>query len=204
MYQINFSLRACHASHDPIAKKFICDLFCFAIVVDEWGYLNILKGVGLNISMMNKRGFMRILEATIAVLIVSGVLIVVYAGQVDRGVDAADYFYSLQRQILSDISLSSNLRSNVLNVEEDDVSDANFVALNDFVGEMVPDFVGFSISICDLGSGTDYCRMNSEDFIATRDKDIFVEDAVISADLGTGEAVHNPRQFRLFMWEKSR
>ena len=42
---------------------------------------------------------MRILEATIAVLIVSGVLMVVYSRQVDRGVDPVDYFRSLQGQI---------------------------------------------------------------------------------------------------------
>ncbi|MCK4996823.1 hypothetical protein KAS08_00835 [Candidatus Pacearchaeota archaeon] len=152
--------------------------------------------------MYNKRGWMRILEATIAVLIVSGVLMVVYSRQVDRGIDSADYFSSLQRQILKDISIRSDLRINVLNADDEDADDNDFKILNEFVGDMIPDFVGFSISICEVGSATDHCAMNGDDFRDTLDKDIFVEDIVISADLGVGDAVHNPRQFRLFMWEK--
>ena len=78
----------------------------------------------------NKRGWIRILEATIAVMLVSGVLVVVYSRQVDRGVAPADYFYSLQRQILADISSRSDLRMAVLNVDVDDSSDGSFVIIN--------------------------------------------------------------------------
>ncbi len=73
--------------------------------------------------MRNKRGWIRILEATIAVMIVSGVLVVVYSRQVDRGIAPADYFFSLQRQILADISSRSDLRLAVLNVVNEDDGD---------------------------------------------------------------------------------
>ena len=153
--------------------------------------------------MNNKRGFMRILEATIAVMIVSGVLIVVYSKQVDRGIDAVDYFRSLQGQILSDISIRSDLRSSVLVADDENPDDPDFIILNDFVEDNIPDFVGYSISICDLGSTTDFCTMNRDYFVNTLDKDIFVEDTIISADLGDGsDANYNPRKFKLYMWEK--
>lgn len=153
--------------------------------------------------MNNKRGWIRILEATISVLIVASVLMVVYTKQVDRGVEPADYFYSLQRQILSDIAISSDMRINVLNVVDNDESDSNYLVLVTFIEEEVPDFVGFSLSICELGSFEDHCKMRSSDFIKTMEKDVFVEDFLISADLGDGtNHKYDPRKVRLYMWEE--
>jgi hypothetical protein len=153
--------------------------------------------------MNNKRGWMRILEATIAVLIVTGVLIVVYSRQVDRGVDPVDYFRNLQGQILADISINSGLRVSVLNVTNDEAGDPNFDVIHDFVLGRVPDFVEFSIAICNLSSESDNCMMNSADVIKTLDKSVFVEDMIISSDLGDGSgAIYIPKNFRLYMWEK--
>ena len=45
--------------------------------------------------------------------------------------------------------------------------------------------------------------MNTQTVIETREKDVFVQDIIISADLGTGEdAKYQPRMLRLYMWEK--
>ena len=151
----------------------------------------------------NKRGWIRILEATVSVLIVTGVLIFVYSKNVDKGLEPADYFYSLQKQILSDISMNSSLRLNVLNADDNNPDEGNYKILNDFVRDEILDFVGFYISICDLDSDEDFCKMNSETYIATREKDVFVKDIIVSAELGVGEnAKYNPRTLRLYMWEK--
>lgn len=77
--------------------------------------------------MKTKRGWIRILEATIAVLMVSGILIVVYSRYNDRGTGPEDYIYSLQRQILRDISSRTDLRSYVLT--------ENIVPLDNYVNE---------------------------------------------------------------------
>jgi hypothetical protein len=145
--------------------------------------------------MMNKRGWMRILEATIAVMIVSGVLIVVYSRQVDRGTDPADYFYSLQRQILMDISSSSALRLAVL--------DGDINEISGFVEAKIPEAFGYFIRICDLGDTTDYCKIKDDSIIReTRDKDVFVEEIVVSSDLGVGSnSRYKPKKLRLFVWE---
>ena len=155
----------------------------------------------------NKRGWIRILEATVSVLIVTGVLIFVYSKNVDKGLEPADYFYDLQKKILSDISMSSSLRLNVLNANDNNPdtgnpNEGNYTILKDFVDSEVEDFVGFYISICDLDSDEDFCKMNSETYIATREKDVFVKDIIISAELGTGEdAKYKPRTLRLYCWE---
>ena len=56
-------------------------------------------------SKMNKRGWIHILEATIAVLIVAGVMVSVYTDQSAREVlSVEDYSYSLQNEILEEIA----------------------------------------------------------------------------------------------------
>ena len=146
---------------------------------------------------------MRMLEATIAVLIVSGVLVVVYSRQIDRGIDPVEYFESLQGEILDDIAMRSDLRLKVLNMSEDNPTDPDFVVINDYIASRNPDFVEYSISVCELGSDTDFCKMNGTALIATREKEVFVEDLIISADVGSGaDAIYQPKKLRLFMWEK--
>ncbi len=146
--------------------------------------------------MRNKRGWIRILEATIAVMIVAGVLVVAYAKQVDRGGGPVDYFQSLQKQILMDISASGELRLMVLNNNEEMVSL--------FVGEKVPDAFGYYLRICGLGDVSDFCKIDDVGVVAEiKDKDVFVEEIVVSADLGDGSsAKYNPKRVRLFVWEK--
>ena len=146
--------------------------------------------------MRNKRGWIRILEATIAVMIVAGVLVVIYAGQVSRGMAPADYFHSLQRQILMDVSSNSDLRLLVLDGDE--------AGLDLFVADRVPDAFGHYLRICGLGDITDFCKIDDVGVVAEiRDKDVFVEEIVVSADLGDGSnAEYSPKKVRLFVWEE--
>jgi len=146
--------------------------------------------------MKDKRGWIRILEATIAVMIVAGVLIVVYAKQVDRGMDPADYFHSLQKQILMDVSASSDLRLLVLNDNE--------TGLDLFVDGEIPDAFGHFLRICGLGNMTDFCKIDDVGVVAEiKDKDVFVEEIIVSADLGDGSnAEYDPKKVRLFVWER--
>ena len=157
--------------------------------------------------MNNKRGWIRILEATIAVMLVSGVLIVVYSKQIDRGIEPADYFYSLQRQILADISLRSDLRLAVLNTYNDTEGsdDGNFSLIYDFIGGKVPDAFGYSLRVCDLGGELDFCKMNTDTYVVTRDRDVFVEEIIISSELGSGTDLVSPdkaKKVMFFIWEK--
>jgi len=90
-----------------------------------------------------------------------------------------------------------------LNVVDEDDSDGNFVLIDDFIGGRVPEAFGYSLRICDLGDNVDFCKMDAATYIATKDKDIFVEDIVISADIGSGPdaVVGNPKKLRFFIWE---
>jgi len=150
-------------------------------------------------NQINKRGWMRILEATVAVMIVSGVLIVVYSRQTDGGVDQTDYFYSLQKQILMDVSLRNDLRLNVLRAVEEE-GNVDFEEVNDFIKGKIPVAFNYVIRICELGDVTDFCKIDNVTVIREiRDKDVFVEEVVISAELC--DDCYVPRKLRLFIWE---
>ncbi len=151
--------------------------------------------------MKNKKGWMLILEATIAILIVSGVLLAVYSQQTSRRVSLVDYYDSLQGQILEDILLRSDLRLNLLNVVNENSSDGNFSALNDFIDGKIPSGFGYSIRVCVLGDEVDFCKMDETTYIATMDKEVYVEEIIVSSELGEGEdAVYAPKKLRLFVW----
>lgn len=152
--------------------------------------------------MRGKRGWLRILETTIAVMIVASVMLVSYTEHLQQEVSLAEYSQSLQNGILFDIVSSVELRLDVLNVSVDNRSDSYYVVVDDFVNSRVPVGFGYLLRICNIG---DVCKMDSVSYLATLDKDIFVEDKIISSEIGVGGGVelYNPKKVRLFFWEGS-
>ncbi|MBT6689852.1 hypothetical protein HN903_00835 [archaeon] len=151
---------------------------------------------------MKKRGWIRILEATIAVLIVSASMIVVYSQNPSSGQETEDVVYDLQREVLSDIGMDSDLRLAALRVEEETSDDYNYIVLNDFVREKISDAFGYLLRVCDLDD-PDFCKMDTYFYKFTVDFDVFVEDVVVFSELGDGEGeeVYSPKKVRLFFWE---
>jgi len=146
--------------------------------------------------MKNRRGWIRILEATVAVMIVAGVLVVAYVKQSGGDAGPTDYFHGLQKQILMDISSNSELRLMALSGNESE--------LNVFVGGEIPDAFGYYLRVCGLGDISDFCKINDAGVVAEiRDRNVFVEEIIVSSDLGDGSgAEYNPKKVRLFVWEK--
>jgi hypothetical protein len=145
--------------------------------------------------MRNKLGWMRILEATISVLLVTGVLLFIYSEHdlSPQGID--DYVSNLQKKILKDISFNVTLRNFVLSDSILSVSSPEFQEVNGFVNRSIaqPPF-NYSLRICDLGTP---CKMDSEVFQDTLSYEIYSEEIVISANI----TKYNPRKVRLFLWE---
>ena len=144
--------------------------------------------------MKNKRGWITVLEATIAVMLVSGVLMVVYIKQDTDDSPVQDYIFNLQKQILADISMRGDLRTLAL--------EKNETELNIFVGLKVPLAYRYSLKVCRLESENDFCKLNSTEVIETRGKEIFAEEIVISSELGNGTSpIYSATKVRLFIWE---
>jgi len=89
-----------------------------------------------------------ILEATIAVLIVAGVMVTVYDDQSAREVlSVEDYSYSLQNEILEGIAGNRSLRIEAMRVDVDLPSDPHYAVLDSYVAERVPEDFGYLLRV---------------------------------------------------------
>lgn len=134
----------------------------------------------------NRKGWIRILEAVIAILLVSSVLLYIYPRASQRP-DLSEYMYDLEREILNDMVLDVQLRKAVL--EED------LQTIGDFVNESIPPAYGHVVKICDLTDAKGNiipCKM--DEYV---EADIYVEEVVISSEIGS---LYKPKKVRLFVW----
>jgi len=127
---------------------------------------------------MNKHGWLRILEAFIAILLVTGFLLFVSvrrSGQADIGED----IQTLEQVILNQIAGNDALRQAAL--------DDNIGTLETFVEPKIPQGMNFTIRICALN---DVCGLTHYE------KEVYSSNVVISATLSE----YNPKKVALFMW----
>jgi len=127
-----------------------------------------------------KRAWLRILEAVIAILLISGLLLVVYSRQTTKA-DTSQAAYELQSSVLNYISENEILREYALNNQE--------LELNNGIRQKIPQNFDFNIKICDI---TAPCKLDNIE------SEIFVQDKIISANSST----YSPKKIRLFIWQK--
>jgi len=144
--------------------------------------MNILK---------NKRGWLRILEATIAVLLVTGALGIVYSKQLARVEPGPDeYILSLQEKILLDVAHNKTFRKASVSGDVD-----QFLVVQDYAREVVPLNYNLSLQACSLN---DPCKLSPGAYTLTVGKLVFAEDTIIATDIDSNYA---PVRVRLFIWE---
>ena len=134
--------------------------------------------------MVRKNGWMRIVEAALAVMIVSGVLIVVYSSQ-PKKTNFSTEVENFQKQILMDFSSKENFRTDILNSDDTE--------LKEYVKSRIPTYLGFSLKICDLDPSVP-CK--NDDYMSAMDKDVYVQEIIISSNLEE----YSPKKVRLFIW----
>ena len=131
--------------------------------------------------MVNKKGWLRILEAGIAILIIAGVLLAMHSRTSQRE-DISSYVYEIQMRVLSEISNDADLRKAVLKKDEDFVER--------YARENIPEEFEIDLKICELGA-EDNCWLTQE-----VTKDVYVEEIIIAANLD----IYAPKKVRLFVW----
>ena len=142
----------------------------------------------------NKHGWVRIVEAFIAVMLIAGVVIVVlsqgYAGEKD----VAPEVYDVEILILREIQLDNGLREEILVLDiTNPVSseDATFPAIvKSRIDARLPDYLECVEKICEMDK---ICAM---DYYI--EKEVYAQAIGITATLQT----YNPRQLKLFCWMK--
>ena len=133
--------------------------------------------------MKNKKAWLRIVEAFIAVMIVATVLVVLVAKS-PRPASPGD-IKEIQRSILNSISLNNELREEILDGIDTEKEDTN-----NSVRTLLPGQYDFLIKVCQV---EEICGM---DFYVP--KSVYADEILITATLDA----FNPKKLKLLIWRK--
>ncbi len=139
-----------------------------------------------------KKGYIRIVEAFIAIILIASVLVFLYVNNVQKP-NSEEAIHKLERAILEEISSNSSLRDAVLNGHYslvDDDAKNNRTLINNAIIKYINNDFNFSFKICDLN---EICGM--EDYI---EQEVFSDEISVSSNLED----YSPKIIRLFIWEK--
>jgi len=131
---------------------------------------------------MNKRGWLRIVEAFLAVLIILSAVLIIMSKQ-DVVEDSSDNIAEVQNKILEIISKNDILRGEIL--AEDKTGVIAEISL------MLPKNLNFTIGICKVN---DACGSEGIPY----DKSVYTKEILITSTLSKYE----PKKLRLFVWER--
>jgi len=138
--------------------------------------------------MNNKRGWIRIVEAVIAVLLIAGVLIFVISKGYIGGQDFASDVYDFQISVLREIELNSDLRGDILGVDIEEGGAYVFPPrVTDLINSRTPSYLSCQAKICNM---TDVCFLDS----FSGEEEVYAESVGITAEGNE----FKPRQLKLF------
>lgn len=131
--------------------------------------------------MKNKKAWIRIAEASIAVLIIMTSVIIITSRQPTT--DISDEIYEKQSKILDIIVNNDTLRQEILNQD--------LTNTNQQISKLTPNNWDFEIKICDL----DRVCPNPQPIY---DRNVYTTERIVSSTLTT----YNPKKIRFFVWMK--
>jgi len=142
----------------------------------------------------NKAGWIEIVEAFVAVLLVAGALLIVLNQSSFKKTDIPDKVYESEISILREIQTNNTLRTSIINAAEPmpiEWSDSRFPAeLKSKVISRTPDYLSCIGKICNM---TQVCVTNE-----AKGKDVYSQSVSITSTLQSVEF----RKLNLFCWAK--
>ena len=137
-----------------------------------------------------RAGWIRVVEAFVAILLITGVLLVLFGGGNIKKDDPSSKIYEVETAILREIQLDNNLRNLILAVSIPvESSNPAFPSLVfDKITSRTPAYLGCISKICSLD---DDCLLN--ELMA---KDVYARSVAITSELP------EYRQIKLFCWIK--
>lgn len=130
--------------------------------------------------MRGKRGWIRIVEAFIAILMISGVLVFIMSETTKT--TSNEKIDIIVKVILREITDSEDLRGAVINNDTG--------KLSEFVTSKLPSTLSYEVKICDIN---DICSMQS--YIQ---ENVYAQEAVVSSSLEE----YDVKKVKLFVWAK--
>ena len=133
--------------------------------------------------MKNRKAWLRIVEAFIAVILIASVLTLLYVRTIGK-TRSGEEVYNFERTILNEIAADANLREAVL--KNSSINIINFVA------SRVPQNFNFTIRICEVN---DICNLNLDSY----KEEVYASERIISSTL----TEYNPKKVKIFIWRES-
>ena len=148
------------------------------------------------IRMKNKRGWIEIVEAFVAILLIAGVLLIVLTkGDTGKG-DISKEVYDVELSILREIQLNDTLRADILSLTSLPVEWEDFpINVKQKIIERTPENLNCIGKICEI---TDVCNLGEE---ATTKNDVYAQAVGISPSAGN-PLEQSYRKINLFCWAK--
>lgn len=150
------------------------------------------------VGYMQKRGWIRIVEAFFSLLLIAAALLIVINKGYLGGEDISAKVYDLQLAVLREIELDDNLRNEVLKINqnlipiEDQLSNEApnpiFENITKKINERMPDSFICRSKICDIDV---ICEL--EEYV---EQDVYAQQVAITATLEE----YSPRKLKLFCW----
>ena len=146
------------------------------------------------IKVKNKKGWIRIVEAFVAILLVTGVLLIIINKQYIGKKDISAKVYEAELSILREIQSDSALRDSILQAGTPPIKwgDENFPSdVESKITDRVPSYLNCEAQICEMDK---ICILDEYP-----DKDIYAQSVAITVTLTLD---FDPRQLKLFCWVK--
>ncbi len=134
---------------------------------------------------MNKKGFIRILEAIFAIMLIMGAVLIIISNNLQTS-DISEEAYEKQRYILEIISNNESMRNEI-------IKEGNLGKTNEFIKKTMPSSWKYSVcvtsvdKICSPGVGK-----------VPDDKELYVSETIISSSLEIDYTAS--KKLRLFVW----
>lgn len=144
---------------------------------------------------MNKRGWIKIVEAFIAILIIVGVALFLYGNKSPQNKDLSSEIYPIQRAILDEIQNNEEFRTMIVGINDVPVIWEKFEEnglgeIKEKIKEKTPTNLECVAKICKLGNVI--CDI---EYI---NKEVYAQPIVIS----TNVTDYSPKQLKLFCYLK--
>jgi len=138
--------------------------------------------------MKNRKGWVKILEAAVAIMLIFGFMLYLRA-KVEKPA-LADQMYEMTHRVLSEISANETLRNEILNETLVEKPLTN-ISLNASINKYGFDY---SFKVCKIA---DSCPPTLP--AESKDKEIFADTIIMSANPGQ---IYSPKKLSLFVWMK--
>lgn len=136
------------------------------------------------IELKNKKGWIKIFEAFIAIILIISTMLVVYTSQ-KKQVDRPEEITRLLSSTLDIIGRDDSLRGEILS--------NNTFGVNNTIEKIIPFWIGYSSRIC---SYDEICS-NPQGYL---DKSVYTDEILVMGNLTN--TLDNPVKLKIFFWEK--